>query len=92
MSRPPADFPSHTDIWSHQSQWAWGENSDHGGGRGDVGPSQYSNYWHAFDDNCSLFKQYQTGWFIHAWSQESTFDMVEDDGSYAMAAWKPQRC
>ena len=75
-----------------QSQWAWGTGGDHGSGVGDVGTAQYSAYWHSFDDNCDFFKQYLTGWFIHAWAMESTFDMVKDDGSYAIPAWKPKRC
>ncbi len=75
-----------------QTQWAWGTGGDHGSGVGDVGITQYSEYWHTFDDNCALFKQYQTGWFIHAWAMETTFDMIRDDGSYTIPAWKPKRC
>lgn len=76
----------------YKSQWASGPGGSHGDGVGDVGVAQYSSYWHSFDDNCDLFKQYQTGWFIHAWAMESTFDMVKDDGSYVIPAWKPKRC
>ena len=40
-----------------ETQWAWGKGGDHGDGpNGDVGTSQYSNYWHSFADNCELFK------------------------------------
>ena len=75
-----------------KSQWASARGGFHGNGVGDVGHAQYSKYWHNFDDNCELFKQYQTGWFLHAWAQESTFDMVNDNGSYEIPNWKPRRC
>ncbi|KAL8791308.1 MAG: hypothetical protein Q9195_005927 [Heterodermia aff. obscurata] len=75
-----------------ESQWASATGGDHGSGVGDVGHAQYSTYWHNFDNNCELFKQYQTGWFLHAWAMESTFDMVKDDGSYEIPNWKPRRC
>ncbi len=90
----PCLFPRNLNAYTDpgQSQWAWGNGGDHGSGVGDVGTQQYSAYWHSFDDNCDVFKQYQTGWFIHAWAQESTFDMLKDDGSYATPAWKPKRC
>eukprot|EP01034_Spumella_vulgaris_P044242 gene44242-54998_t len=56
-----------------ETQWAWGKGGDHGDGpSGDVGTDQYSRYWHSFADNCELFKEYQTGWFWHAYSSEST--------------------
>ena len=75
-----------------KSQWASAPGGYHGDGVGDVGHAQYSTYWHNFDNNCELFKQYQTGWFLHAWAMESTFDMVKDDGSYEIPSWKPRRC
>jgi hypothetical protein len=75
-----------------QTQWAWAYNDGHQGGDGDVGFPQYSDYWHNFDNNCEFFKTQNTGWFLHTWSGEGTFDMLLDDGSYAIPNWKPQIC
>lgn len=68
------------------------DQSDHEGGQGDVGPSQYADYWHSFDNNCPFFKENQVGWFIHTWQGEGAFDMLLDDGSYEMPGFKPQVC
>lgn len=74
-----------------ESQWAWGK-TDHNPGKSDVGPSQYIQFWKAFDNNCEWFRDRQVGWFLHAWRGEDTFDIVKPDGSYAIPNWRPRKC
>jgi hypothetical protein len=78
-------------LFVTESQWAWGPN-EHGGGAGDVGVDQYTDYWKKFDDNCETFREKKVGWFIHTWAGEGTFDMKRDDGSYLIPNWKPRKC
>ncbi|KAI0594090.1 hypothetical protein F4775DRAFT_586355 [Biscogniauxia sp. FL1348] len=74
-----------------ETQWAWGTN-DHNPSRGDVGVSQYTQYWEKFDQECETFKQLEVGWFLHAWYGESTFDILYDNGSYVIPNFRPQKC
>ncbi|KAL1968616.1 hypothetical protein VTN77DRAFT_1442 [Rasamsonia byssochlamydoides] len=81
-----------------ETQWAWAFNIAHQGGYSlgfavcDCGPAQYTHYWKTYDENCPFFKENNVGWFIHAWEQEGTFNMVMPNGSYAILNWKPQMC
>jgi len=81
-----------------ETMWAWAFNILHQGGDSlgfalcDCGPEQYTNYWKTYDDNCQFLKSNNIGWFIHAWLQEGTFNMLMPNGSYAIPNWRPQRC
>ncbi|KAH8807990.1 hypothetical protein F5884DRAFT_752559 [Xylogone sp. PMI_703] len=81
-----------------ETQWAWDFNILHQGGsdlgfaKCDCGPEQYNHFWKTYDENCHYFKENNIGWFLHAWLQEGTFDMLMPNGSYAIKNWRPQRC
>ncbi|OZJ01796.1 hypothetical protein BZG36_05535, partial [Bifiguratus adelaidae] len=79
-----------------ETQWAWDFNILHQGGANlgfakcDCGVAQYTKYWKTYDANCPFFKKNNVGWFLHAWLQEGTFNMVMPNGSYVIPNWKPQ--
>ncbi|KAH8894621.1 B-(1-6) glucan synthase [Thozetella sp. PMI_491] len=74
-----------------ETQWAWGANT-HMPNRPDVGVSQYTKFWKAWDDNCEYLKTKNVGWFLHTWHGETTFDILKDDGTYVIPSWKPRKC
>jgi len=66
-----------------ETQWAWAPNSLYPD-KSDVGVSQYTEYWKKYDDECEFMKEFNMGWFLHAWYGEGTFDIVYDNGSYVI--------
>lgn len=74
-----------------ETQWAWGR-TEHNPNKPDVGPQQYQTYWKNMDNSCEWFRDRKVGWFLHAWRGEDTFDILKDDGSYAIPNWRPRKC
>ncbi|KAL7931567.1 hypothetical protein V8C35DRAFT_329558 [Trichoderma chlorosporum] len=80
-----------------EMMWATGYNVLHAGGYvtgfaiAEVSVPDYTKFWKTVDANCAFLKEHNTAYFIHAWRQQGTLDMLQNDGSVAIPNWKPQK-
>jgi hypothetical protein len=77
--------------------WATGYNVLHTGGYvtgfaiAEVSVADYTLFWKTVDANCEFMKEHNTAWFIHAWREQGTLDMLQNDGTLAIPNWKPRK-
>ncbi|KAH8703622.1 hypothetical protein BGW36DRAFT_414093 [Talaromyces proteolyticus] len=80
-----------------EMMWATSYNVLHAGGYvtgfavAEVSVQDYTLFWKTVDANCKYLKEQNTAYFIHAWREEGTLDMLNDDGTVVIPNWKPQK-
>ncbi|KAL7918549.1 hypothetical protein ACQKWADRAFT_303788 [Trichoderma austrokoningii] len=80
-----------------EMMWATGYNVLHAGGYitgfaiAEVSVADYTKFWKTVDANCAFLKEHKTAYFIHAWRQEGTLNMLQNDGSVVIPNWKPKK-
>ncbi|KAL6803360.1 hypothetical protein GGI42DRAFT_342662 [Trichoderma sp. SZMC 28013] len=80
-----------------EMMWATGYNVLHAGGYitgfaiAEVSVADYTKFWKTVDANCAFLKEHNTAYFIHAWRQQGTLNMLQNDGSVVIPNWKPKK-